>query len=449
MKFKPSAIASSLVITSYAISQVLRLSSNLIMTRLLVPEMFGIMAVCQTIIFMLAMVSDIGITPSIIRSRRGGDPYFLNTAWTLQIIRGGGIGLFVVIVAFSLFVAQQNSLLNDETVYNKPVLIEAMLWIALVPFISGFKSTNIILANRKLHVGHISAMELLSQIIGLVVMISWATISPSIYALLAGALTSAVSTTILSHTLIKGERNRLAFDASATREIISFGKWILITSFLTALLNQGDRLIFGALVDAETLGIYSVAIFLTTAITQAIFKVNKMVFFPLLSETARGDSSKLAAQYYNIRLKTDFIMFTASGFLFALGKTIVGLLYDERYKLAGELLEVLSLSLLLTSPVISGAIYLAIGKPKFITAMVTFEGAARLTLIPILFFSGGINLAIWAVAASAMFIIPLDWYFKHKLKILNFKLELRLPPLFFVSYYFFDYIEHYILKLLN
>ena len=321
-----------------------------------------------------------------------------------------------------------------------------MLWIALVPFISGFKSTNIILANRKLQVGRISTMELLSQIIGLVVMISWATISPSIFALLAGTLTSAVSTTILSHTLVKGERNRLAFDASATREIISFGKWILITSFLTALLNQGDRLIFGALVDAETLGIYSVAIFLTTAITQAIFKVNKMVFFPLLSETARDNSSKLAVQYYNIRLKTDFIMITASGFLFALGKTIVGLLYDERYKLAGELLEVLSLSLLLTSPVLSGAIYLAIGKPKFITTMVTFEGAARLTLIPILFFYGGINLAIWAVAVSAMFIIPLDWYFKHKLKILNFKLELRVLPLFLVTYYAGELLELYILE---
>lgn len=68
--------------------QLIRLGSNLILTRLLFPEAFGLMALVQTFMTGLAMFSDIGIGPSIIQNRRGEDPDFLNTAWTIQIGRG-------------------------------------------------------------------------------------------------------------------------------------------------------------------------------------------------------------------------------------------------------------------------------------------------------------------------------------------------------------------------
>ncbi len=80
--------ASVWVIIGYGSSQCLRLISNLILTRLLVPELFGLMALVNTFIIGLNLFSDVGIRPSIIRSERGEDPLFLNTAWTLQVIRG-------------------------------------------------------------------------------------------------------------------------------------------------------------------------------------------------------------------------------------------------------------------------------------------------------------------------------------------------------------------------
>ena len=74
----------------YGSSQVLRFGGNLILTRLLVPDLFGLMALVQIFIRGLSLFSDIGIRPSIIRSDRGDDPIFLNTAWTIQVIRGFG-----------------------------------------------------------------------------------------------------------------------------------------------------------------------------------------------------------------------------------------------------------------------------------------------------------------------------------------------------------------------
>ncbi len=58
------------VVIGFGGSQFLRLISNLILTRLLIPELFGLMALVNTFIMGLYLFSDIGIRPSIIRSSR-------------------------------------------------------------------------------------------------------------------------------------------------------------------------------------------------------------------------------------------------------------------------------------------------------------------------------------------------------------------------------------------
>src|SRR5204863_421086 len=80
--------------TEYLAGFILRLGSNLILARLLVPEMFGLMALVNTFMMGLQMFSDVGIGPSIIQNRRGDDPAFLNTAWTIQVMRGMALSLF-------------------------------------------------------------------------------------------------------------------------------------------------------------------------------------------------------------------------------------------------------------------------------------------------------------------------------------------------------------------
>ena len=85
---------SAMTIISFGGQNVLRLGSNLILTRLLFPEAFGLMALVQVFMGGLQMFSDLGIQASIIQNSRGDDPDFLNTAWTIQVIRGTCLWLF-------------------------------------------------------------------------------------------------------------------------------------------------------------------------------------------------------------------------------------------------------------------------------------------------------------------------------------------------------------------
>jgi O-antigen/teichoic acid export membrane protein len=97
-------------IASYGTSQILRFGSNLILTRLFIPDVFGLMALVYVFISGLHLFSDIGIGTSIIQNKRGDDPVFLNTAWTMQVIRGVGLWICSFLIAWPVaaFYAKPN-----------------------------------------------------------------------------------------------------------------------------------------------------------------------------------------------------------------------------------------------------------------------------------------------------------------------------------------------------
>src|SRR5262245_66533122 len=86
-------------LVGYGLSQAIRFGSNLLMTRLLVPEMFGVMAIATMLMIGLAMFSDAGLKQNVIQSNRGNDPAFLNTAWMIQILRGVLLWFFALCAA--------------------------------------------------------------------------------------------------------------------------------------------------------------------------------------------------------------------------------------------------------------------------------------------------------------------------------------------------------------
>ena len=93
------ARGSAWALVNYAVGYSLRLGSNFILWRLLYPDAFGLMAIVNVFIQGLAMFSDIGIGQSVVQHERGEDPKFLNTIWTLQILRGLAICFLACIAA--------------------------------------------------------------------------------------------------------------------------------------------------------------------------------------------------------------------------------------------------------------------------------------------------------------------------------------------------------------
>src|SRR3990172_5242168 len=69
-------------------AQILRLAGNLVLARLLFPEAFGLIALASLVFLVIDQISNLGIPAAIMRLERGEEPAFLDTAWTIQILRG-------------------------------------------------------------------------------------------------------------------------------------------------------------------------------------------------------------------------------------------------------------------------------------------------------------------------------------------------------------------------
>ena len=151
----------------------------------------------------------------------------------------------------SLYYAAQSGWFPNNTAYANPVLPLVLVLISLTELISGFESIRMATASRWLSQERLTLIEIACQFTGIVAMISWALFDRSIWALVAGGIVASIVKTISSHSLMPGVPNQWRWDKAAFNEIFHFGKWILLSSFLSFLLNNGDRLLLGGLINAE------------------------------------------------------------------------------------------------------------------------------------------------------------------------------------------------------
>src|SRR5262245_62115529 len=134
--------AGAWTLAGYFLSQAIRLGSNLLMTRLLAPEMFGVMAMAMTVVVGFAMVFDLGLKPNVVQSKRGSDAAFLNTAWVIQICHGAVISIGALCVAAILFLVNRSGFAPQTSVYADPILPYVIAGISITGIIAGFQSTK-------------------------------------------------------------------------------------------------------------------------------------------------------------------------------------------------------------------------------------------------------------------------------------------------------------------
>lgn len=410
-------------IAGYGASQILRFGSNLVLTRLLEPELFGLMSLVYVFITGLHLFSDIGIGASVIQNKRGDDPKFLNTAWTLQVLRGGLIWLCCLALAFPA-----------SQIYNVPQLLWLIPVVGLNAVLAGFNSTALITLNRHLSVKQLALFELSGQIVSIVVMLTWASFSPSVWALVAGGMTSALFQLIVSHRLSSTAKNRFTWDPEAITELISFGKWIFLSTILTFLSTQADRLILGKLFTLSLLGVYGVAFTLSDIPRSLLLAVSGKVIFPAYSKLIDLPRPEFRAKVLRHRLPILVALAIGLSILVGFGDLLVQLLYPEKYSAdASWMVPLLALGtwpIMLTQTI--DPVLLALGKPKYI---------AFASFLSFLFYAIGIPLgfysplkevgAVLAVASSNIPILLVVNYALWREKLSVFAQDILMTAFFF------------------
>ncbi len=433
--------AGSWVLVGHVVSQLIRLGGNLVLTRLLVPDMFGLMAVVTVFLTGINMFSDLGIAQNIIQSKKTGDARYLNTAWTVQVLRGVVIFVLMLMISGSILLANQAGLFPVLSVYADPLLPALLAVMSISGLIAGFNSLNIAVHNRELQLKNIVAIELLSQALGLIAMIGLAWYYQNVWSLVFGTLCSAFIKMAFSHHVYFGALPKFMWDKPSVKEVFHFGKWIFGSSIFTFFAGQGDRILLGGLVTSAELGVYTIAFFLAMAFKEIVRKVMSSVFYPALSEVARTRPDELKTIYYRIRQKLDIAVMIVVGLMASSGHYIIAFLYDDRYIEAGWMLEILSLSILFLGTTMAGVVLMALGNTKSIMMMTATSTLFLFVSVPVAFHFWGMQGAVAAIALNALVEIPIIFYMMRRYQLLSWFNEFRMWPLFFISYFIGNHLS--------
>jgi O-antigen/teichoic acid export membrane protein len=368
-----------------------KLASHLLLARLLAPEAFGLWALVGAIITGLQMFSDVGIGPSIVQNSHGDKPRFLNTAFSIQVSRGFVLGLLCLLAGAPI-----------AEFYNQPAL-KQLLWIAaLSPIISGLASTSVWSLTRNVNLRNLTILGFVADISGAVLAIVWALINPTVWALLAGNLTTVLTRTVGTHFLLP-EKNRLQWHREYAGNILHFGAGIFLST-ATAFLSTGtERLVLGRFIDIGTLGVISIVLLITKTAMTAITQPMTRVFFPMISDSIRQSTSSVDRRFTRVgRLVLAGSIPLAAAFLFG-GEPAFSILLDQRYADAGWIFEIIAIRVILganMSPM--GHLLLAGGYSRYAAIGNTLRFLVLLSGI----IAGGtffdVHFICWVLALSAL-----------------------------------------------
>jgi O-antigen/teichoic acid export membrane protein len=315
---------SAVLIATTAGSNVLRIANTMVLTRLLAPSDFGLVGMITSVFFVMALLTDVGFQVFIVRHERGDEPHFLNAVWSVHITRG------VINAAILILLSEPIALLLDKP-RLAPLLAVASLTIA----IDGTASLTLLTALRRGLVRRLSMVDLGAFITQIVIGVIACAIFRNAWGIIVAMLASSAVKSAASYALFPESRRRFGFDRAVTSELWAFSRTIALSSMLTLLLAQVDKLVLARLFTLSQFGIYAIASTLAIAPAGIVGLYVPRIVYPQIARAWREHPSSIRSAYYGARGIIFYGYLIAAGGMIGCGPLVMRILYDPRYANAG------------------------------------------------------------------------------------------------------------------
>ena len=397
----------------FAVQKGLQLASNLILTRLLFPEAFGLMALATVFLVGLSMFSDIGLKPAVIRDPRGDEPEFLNTAWTIQVVRGALLCIIGAAIAFPL-----------SLIYGQPILFPLLVVLSTTAAILGFNSIGLATAERRLDFRIITIVQLSGQIVSIALLTALAYWWRSVWALAVANVISSVMTVAIGYVLLPPHRHRFAIDRSSAQSLVHFGRWIMLSTMATYLGGEGLKAIQGGLLTPAQFGVLAIAYTIAGIPNDLAMKLAGSIGLPVLAETYRNAPHNAFSVLHALRLRTLAISLVLFAGVMLSAEPMIRLLYDPRYHAAGEYLVALTLanSIAAVGMGYTGAV-LAIGEASSYFRLMIISTVLRIAGVTLGFEMHGIIGMLYGIGAANLVATLFIWIAARKNSLMDFKID--------------------------
>ena len=247
------------------------LARNVILARLLSVEQFGLASTFAILMTMIETFQNVGLNRLVVQNARADDPSFVASLHGAQIVVSMGAAAVLALLAFPF-----------AMLMGTPSLAPAYLLMAIVPLVNAFTNLESFRVQREGRFGPQVIRSLLSQPIGLLVIL------PAYWWLgdhrtaLVAIIAQQAAAAILTH-VAAGRPYRVAFDRLVWRRVMAFGWPLIANGLLMFLILDGDRMVVLNRFGPAALGWFSAAVMLTLTPANLIAKSLQTITLPALA----------------------------------------------------------------------------------------------------------------------------------------------------------------------
>lgn len=278
----------------------------------------------------------------------------INTAWVLNIFRG--LLLFLLLFALAPLVA---------SFYEEDTLKPAIQVLGIVFIFEGFYNLNMVLFRKRIEFKQIATLNLISDILGIIVVIILAYYLRNVWALISGLLFSSVIKMVLSFYIAE-KRPKLAFNSRLAWELFHYSKYLTGAGMLVFLTTRLDDGLVGKLLSMEQLGFYINAYFFANLPATHITSILGPLIFPSYARYNQ-DQEKLNRIFLRVLKVVAIVTIPASFGLLALSDEIATVLLGPIWTPMTPALKILIFFGLFRAVSSStGPLFKAMGKPKIL-----------------------------------------------------------------------------------
>jgi PST family polysaccharide transporter len=381
------------------LDRLLDFGALVVLARILSPDDFGLVAIAASVVTIIEGLSAFDVNKALIRLR-DDDRALYDSAWTLSVVRGILSALCMVIVA--QFVSEAR--------------IAAILWaLALSPLLTGCANPRFVMFERDLVYSKLAVLTLSAKVLSVAATLVIAIITRSYWSLVIGLLVGTLMSTILSYAL-NPYRPRICVARASS--IFSFSGWLSLTSIVTTLSMETDKVIVGRILGVTDAGLYFMTQRVGVLPTRELISPLQRILFPSFSELADDEGRLRRAVCESINVLGSLGL--PAGFGFALvANDFVPIVLGAQWTAIVPLLTILVPYLGLRAPLsMTLPCVMALGRTRIL-----FWVSVVYALIHLPAFIAGTAIfglpgAIWSIVAAGVFYISLNaWLLRHTLAI--------------------------------
>lgn len=337
----------------------------LVLARMLVPEDFGVVAAATVVISISQVFADAGLDKALIQRQLRVDESATVVFW-LNLGFGLAVSAILVVAAPSI-----------ATFFRDPRIGAVVRVLALQIPLAALAAVQTALLRKELNFKKLFWVRLFTTAAGAALSIPLALQGMGYWSLVAGTLIGqAAQATVLWTTTTW--KPGLSLDRVLTRELLSFGKWAMLSGLLGWFYGWADAVVVGHYLGSVDLGLYRTGNTFVSMIFGAVFWPLLPVLYSLFSRE-QHDIPGLRQALVTVAHAMTLVALPIGGYLFAVAGPVSDIVFGSAWARMDQVIALLALMHGVSWVIgANGEVYRAVGKPHVETWTTTFTLAIYL-----------------------------------------------------------------------